>query len=79
MSAHTPGPWHVEDGYYVATEEWEICWMGAIEGGMTSEEMTANSRLIAAAPDLYAYAARMAATGDTEAKMLLQKINGEQA
>ena len=37
----------------------------------------ARTQIIAAAPDLYAYAAAMAAQGDTQAKMLLQRIHGD--
>lgn len=37
----------------------------------------ARRDLIAKAPDLYAYMARMAETGDTEARMLLKSIHGE--
>lgn len=40
-------------------------------------QQRARRDLIAASPDLYAYAAAMAAQGDTQAKMLLQRIHGE--
>lgn len=39
----------------------------------------ARRDLITAAPDLYAYVATMAATGDTQAKLLLRSIHGEQS
>ena len=53
MSAHTPGPWHVEGQYVfsppVASNP--ICATGR-HLGQAIEEVEANARLIAAAPDL---------------------------
>lgn len=57
MSKHTPGPWmvgkHTNDYYQceVHSYNFEIatCWN---HGGTIQEEMKANARLIAAAPEL---------------------------
>ena len=59
MSKHTPGPWHIPfylsgaggigpaDGYEIIT----CCCCGGVRGD-SKEQIIANSRLIAAAPDL---------------------------
>lgn len=47
---HTHGPWHVANGVQIRSERHQVAkvWM------MRNGEGTANARLIAAAPDLYA-------------------------
>lgn len=56
MSAHTPGPWSIEDNS-ICNEEFDIC-IAVIEddGGYeaTPVAQDANAFLIAAAPDLLA-------------------------
>lgn len=58
MSAHTPGPWEVgnldRNGQRVVRGEIEVCtcWHHCV--GSLEEQMEANARLIAAAPDLLA-------------------------
>jgi hypothetical protein len=65
MSGHTPGPWYVDgtDGIYSrqpGTEvhplpegiTWRVVDHGAIRSRKDHEELLANVRLIAAAPDL---------------------------
>lgn len=63
MSQHTPGPW-VATGNYVKTDDGVICTMariGAIQfaAEIGSLEDSANARLIAASPGLYAAAKRL--------------------
>ncbi len=67
MSKHTPGPWFSPDGKTIKQDYRPIglteaagCMIGSVMGGPTSgpafievaEEVAANTRLIAAAPDL---------------------------
>ena len=64
MSAHTPGPWHVEDGfsvvgtrrtvteYFVRRDGQDIAIAADILDPETGEPSEANARLIAAAPSL---------------------------
>lgn len=52
------------------------CVFGCDYPGKDGEAQRARRDLIAAAPRLYAYVASMAATGDTEAKMILREIHG---
>lgn len=61
MSKHTPGPWVVFDGHFPGIDgddgKFSVLIYGEEleEGGIrgrTSEEIAANARLIAAAPDL---------------------------
>ena len=66
MNDHTPGPWYVDgtDGIYSAgpgTEQhplpagvtWRVVGHGAIRGRRDEQEVRANARLIAAAPEMY--------------------------
>lgn len=48
MSKHTPGPWHVSDGW-VQTDTSAVC---MISRHALDERELADARLIAAAPDL---------------------------
>lgn len=48
MIKHTPGPWRVIDHYVTAGEE-QVCAVGV---DWTANNVTANARLIAAAPEL---------------------------
>jgi len=54
MSKHTPGPWHVANVGWIASERGTICAMYAMKTGLHGEDIEgeANARLIAAAPDL---------------------------
>ena len=55
MSAqHTPGPWTAPGGIYVFTESVDTRYVAQAmhAEGMTEEDVAANARLIAAAPDL---------------------------
>lgn len=71
MSGHTSGPWivdHEEAVYVRAPSGGTICIMGWLEGRHTGprrspEEIAANARLIAAAPDLLEAAQRVLARG----------------
>ncbi len=61
--AFTPGPWRIEQrpssGYGASSAPYEICASGsqsmtiALLNGRESSEISANARLIAAAPDMY--------------------------
>jgi len=55
MSAHTPGPWHVRGP--ARTSGWGVCIVGGLTyvariPGRASARKEANTRLIAAAPEL---------------------------
>ena len=49
MSAHTPGPWHVDLGGFVYSPRTKVADAGFAR---TEPERTANAYLIAAAPEL---------------------------
>ncbi len=76
MSKHTPGPWFSPDGKTIKQDYRPIglteaagCMIASVMGGPTSgpafievaEEVAANTRLIAAAPDLLSIAQRFLA------------------
>ncbi len=59
MNTHTPGPWEVDegDGMPIAKVSFRVVTAPCtpnIGSGLSREEITANARLIAAAPDLLA-------------------------
>lgn len=51
---HTPGPWKIdEEGFVVSgPDDFDICDISLRKVGTDTEEMLANARLIAAAPEL---------------------------
>lgn len=51
MSAHTPGPWKVDQGV-VRTANPDVWFTQRWNGTLTNDVIQANARLIAAAPDL---------------------------
>jgi hypothetical protein len=56
MSAHTPGPWKIEDGRVIQGRAFDQSYRNICDlvRGQTPESADANARLIAAAPDLLA-------------------------
>ncbi len=54
MSKHTPGPWATDGGDTVVAMGNQIVVTAPAPDGASREEMKANARLIAAAPDLLA-------------------------
>lgn len=78
---HTPGPWTVDP---MRGPDGELCFHSIIAGtdGWDCIASTwagpneANARLIAAAPSLFSYVQSRAAAGDTEARLLVEKIHG---
>jgi hypothetical protein len=60
-AAFTPGPWHIVphgdgDSLVICDDEeamWRICFMATPGSAGSFEKITANARLIAAAPELY--------------------------
>jgi hypothetical protein len=57
MSKHTPGPWYIEGGYLICTDDLEIGAVSSVDRGddgkwCHGEATKANARLIAAAPEL---------------------------
>jgi hypothetical protein len=61
VNKHTPGPWTLEDGEALVirgSDDGQICianWLrgrGGLGGRRKNDEVQANARLIAAAPDL---------------------------
>ena len=89
MSGHTKGPWAVEDpmdhcltivaNHNSAVHEWKwvaSCdWPDEDDHDITSSEVKANARLIAAAPRMFDYIAVRAAQGDKEARRIMETIN----
>ena len=87
---HTPGPWTVAafDGravgaphsHIVGTDGRPVAYASA--GRMNEADLngageaSANARLIAAAPTLYDFVARISQSGDNEARQILEAING---
>lgn len=56
MAEHTPGPWFVASrsaGAHVNADKSEVAWLRSYMG-VQDEQIEANARLIAAAPDLLA-------------------------
>ena len=84
---HTPGPWNWTDAYTTGDDQRTWSLIGADGYGILSCDGVANSPqgqgdlgeinalLIAASPTLYAYTARMAEAGDSEAAAILEEIN----
>jgi hypothetical protein len=51
---HTPGPWEAVDNFFVLSKNGKICDGDYTdEPGISFEERKANSKLIAAAPEMY--------------------------
>ena len=48
---HTPGPWNVVDGRWITSDKGDLA-TTVVLGHGRKDEMTANARLIAAAPEL---------------------------
>lgn len=82
MTEHSPGPWRLaavsdgawvqdRDGFYVAEIDSE-----AVGYGPEPERMSADARLIAAAPMLYTYVQTLAERGGDEARAIIEKIAG---
>lgn len=55
----------------------EVCDIYGCNSRYNGDQQRARRDLIAMAPELYLFAVGMAASGDTQARMLLQKIHGE--
>lgn len=53
MSEFTPGPWMVDDDYFIGTQKGTIAEVLDTYDGLETSEFLANARLIAAAPLLY--------------------------
>ena len=69
MSAHTPGPWEINEGDGMAIAKVSHYAITApctadIGSGLSREETLANARLIAAAPDLLAALKAVSETGE---------------
>ena len=76
-SRHTQGPWsyNEESPNRVTAPEGDT--VAATYGGMVGiEEQVSNTRLIAAAPTMYEYIARMASEGDQQAQTILSAMEG---
>lgn len=75
QTKHTAGPWEVQGNNIVATkgnvDVAVICYSGEHFTG----EDKANARLIAAAPTMYEFIAKVSADGSVEAKAILESIN----
>ena len=54
MTEHTPGPWQDAGGWFVTAPERQLVVAEVYAVGRPDEEVDANTRLIAAAPDLLA-------------------------
>ena len=78
---HTPGPWrYVRENGSPTTGQHMIA--GAVPGYLAqlrdcgSGDVTANARLIAAAPRMYARIEMLASEGDAEAQEIVEAVNG---
>ena len=76
MTNHTPGPWkyNVDSTNRIMTTDNSV--VAATYGGFLGHiEQAANTRLIAAAPEMYEYVVRRASAGDLDAQALTKLIN----
>lgn len=79
MSKHTPGPWATDGGDTVVAMGNQIVVTAPAPDGASREEMKANARLIAAAPDLLAalkaiFVLRPAGVGANEYALTVERI-----
>ena len=84
--SHTPGPWQYDGGYIYGKDKIRPVCETLYYGGEHHAESVANSRLIAAAPEMYAALKAIAADVDLEqraphithiARTALAKAKGE--
>ena len=79
MSTHTPGPWR-HDGGLVRAKAYAVAVVtgdGVVRFSTSLDEISANARLIAAAPDLLAACEAIVALEDGQGRLNLPMCAGQ--